>query len=392
MNNFDSLSQQKKYDYIIAGSGLSGLSLAYKIKAHPLLKEKSLLLIDPAEKNQNDRTWCFWSRDKDYFDDILYKTWDNILFASDEFIGEYNILPYQYKMIRGIDFYRHVQSFLHSQPGVDFLKASVSSFEEKDGEVHVHTSKSSYQSALVFKSFLDKQDFSGAHFVWQHFKGYVIETDVKAFDPDVASFMDFRVEQADETRFFYVLPFSEKKALIEIAIFSNELPDAKFYDPFLEAYISEKLGIENYKIIEVELGKIPMTTHSFKTGKAGPVINIGTNAGSVKASSGYAFKRIQEETDTIIQYLAQDKILKYRPRNTRFHFYDKILLNAILTGKISGSDVFCCMFSKLKPQTVFAFLDEKGGFLNELKMFGAPPTKPFLKAFLEEFRKSIFGR
>ena len=46
--------------------------------------------------------------------------------------------------------------------------------------------------------------------------------------------MDFRVEQDDETRFFYVLPFNEREALVEIAIFSGEIPDPSFYDPFIK--------------------------------------------------------------------------------------------------------------------------------------------------------------
>ena len=63
----------KKYEYIIAGAGLAGLSLAYKIRKDQSLNGKSILLVDKDHKNKNDRTWCFWSRTKGDFDDIRYK-------------------------------------------------------------------------------------------------------------------------------------------------------------------------------------------------------------------------------------------------------------------------------------------------------------------------------
>lgn len=51
----------QKYDYIIAGGGLAGLSLAYYMN-QTVLREKSILIIDQDTKTKNDRTWCFWEK------------------------------------------------------------------------------------------------------------------------------------------------------------------------------------------------------------------------------------------------------------------------------------------------------------------------------------------
>lgn len=51
-----------KYDYIIAGSGCAGLSLLYSLLQSPSLQYKSILVIDQAQKKNNDRTWCFWEK------------------------------------------------------------------------------------------------------------------------------------------------------------------------------------------------------------------------------------------------------------------------------------------------------------------------------------------
>jgi len=381
------LSKEESYDYIFAGAGLSGLSLAYKIKNDPLLRHKRLLMIDPLTKNSNDRTWCFWSCEEDYFDDILYTRWRNIRFASHDFSSDYNIEPYSYKMIRGIDFYNKVVPFLEADPHTDWVKAPIAELGTHGDHVFAKTESDIFKGSHIFKSYYDKTDFSNAHFVWQHFKGWIIETDHDTFDPDRATFMDFRVAQEDETRFFYVLPFSDSKALVEIAIFSSSIPDPEFYDPFLESYIKEQLNISSYHIKETELGAIPMTTFPFQKNAMKGVTQIGTASGSVKASSGYAFQRIQEETDAILQQMKSgNNISAPRPAN-RYHFYDRILLNVILNGKVTGERVFELLFSKLKPQTIFRFLDEKGGFLNDIKVFTAPPTLPFMKAFCEELIK-----
>jgi hypothetical protein len=56
------------------------------------------------------------------------------------------------------------------------------------------------------------------HNLRQHFKGWEIETSNEAFNPQAATFLDFRTPQQGEMRFFYVLPFSERRALVEYVV------------------------------------------------------------------------------------------------------------------------------------------------------------------------------
>ena len=377
----------KKYDYIIAGAGLSGLSLAYRLRKSESHKNASILLLDKDTKQNNDRTWCFWSKKKDLFDEINFKVWPRIQFADEHINKTFDIAPYKYKMIRGIDFYNHVLSFLRSCDKTDFISTDIKAIHDQNSEVTVETDLETYTAPWVFKSYYENLDFSKSNFVWQHFKGWIIKTENNEFDKEKAIFMDFRVEQDDETRFFYVLPFNEKEALVEIAIFSGEIPDPSFYDSFIKEYISDKLSIDTYEIVEEELGAIPMTDFNFSKVESNRVIHIGTSGGQVKGSSGYAFYRIQEEMDRLMNYIAQDRLEEYKRPVNRYHFYDRIFLNAILTGKTNGAKVFGKLFKKLSPQTIFKFLDEKGSIFTDLKVFTAPPTWPFTKAFFQEIFK-----
>lgn len=377
----------KKYDYIIAGAGLAGLSLAYKIRKDQSLNDHRILLIDKDRKQSNDRTWCFWSKRQDTFDDIIFTQWPRIKFASHFLCKEMNIEPYVYKMIRGIDFYNHVIPYLKSCPNTDFVHEAIDAITDNGEFIEVKTNNGHYTADYIFKSYYDQVDFSASNFVWQHFKGWVIETDSDCFDPELATFMDFRVEQEGETRFFYVLPHDKRRALIEIAIFSGTIPESQFYDPFLKAYTDKITGQAEYRILEEELGAIPMTDYAFNKNASDRIIHIGTNGGRVKASSGYAFSRIQKETDRLLDYISKGNLNKYIYKRSRYDFYDSIMLNAILSGKTTGEIVFTQLFDKIAPQTIFKFLDEEGSFFTDLKIFTAPPTIPFFKAFVEELTK-----
>ena len=377
----------KKYDYIIAGAGLAGLSLAYKLRLDPHFNDKSILLIDQDAKNKNDRTWCFWSKDKGSFDNIVYHKWDSLSFKSKNIDKVFQSQPYSYKMIRGIDFYKHTIKTLTGHPNTDFVQATIKSLVSTEDSVIIDTETAQFKGSYVFKSYPEKLELIKDHFVWQHFKGVIIDTPEAQFNPDEAIFMDFRVEQDKETRFFYVLPTSSKRALVEIAIFSDTIPDPTFYDSYIDEYIKDKLGIHNYNIVEEEIGAIPMTTHNFQDLKPSRIKSIGTNGGSVKASSGYAFSRIQKHVDQLISAIKKEKTQKFIIPKTKYQLYDRIMLNAILTGKTTGEKVFESLFKNLSIQTVFKFLDEEKDLVNDLKIFSAPPKLPFIKAFFEEILK-----
>ena len=90
----------KKYDYILAGGGMSGLSLAYYL-TQSKLRDKSVLIIDKEAKNQNDRTWCFWERGEGPFEPILFRKWNTVDFYGTTVSGPLDMGDYQYKMLRG---------------------------------------------------------------------------------------------------------------------------------------------------------------------------------------------------------------------------------------------------------------------------------------------------
>ena len=108
----------REYDYLIVGGGAAGLSLAYHIAREPRLAGKKVLLIEPAAKDQNDRTWSFWADEPTAFDGIVAHEWRKIAFRSPGFERVFDLGCYRYKTINGLDYYRFVRRALADKPAV----------------------------------------------------------------------------------------------------------------------------------------------------------------------------------------------------------------------------------------------------------------------------------
>jgi len=378
---------QNNYDYIILGGGAAGLSLAHRMAVDPAFAQAQIAVVEQASKNTNDRTWCYWETGTGYYDSIVKKSWDKIHFYSKTLEKVQEIGPYQYKMIAGIDFYNHVLPILDQAPNVTLIHEKVVNIEEVSYKVSVQLSDRTIEGSQVFKSYpsVEQIDKEQHIYVDQHFKGYFIETEEPSFDPEVATFMDFRIKQDGDARFLYVLPESETKALVEVALFSNQLLNQDDYHKILKDYIRDFLKIEDYKIKEEEFGIIPMTTYPFKNHNTERIFHIGTGGGIVKASSGFAFNRIQQHTDQLINCLKTNEPLakSYHKLHGRHLFYDKVMLHAMLRNGVSGEEIFTTLFRKRSAPHIFKFLDQETSHLEDVGIFRAPPMWPFTKSFFQ---------
>src|SRR5690242_377103 len=112
---------EHKYDYIITGAGCAGLSLLQRMMIHSFFSDKKILLIDKEQKNQNDKTWCYWEKQQGFFEDIVYHHWQQIDFYSKEFSARFDLEPYQYKMIRSIDLYKTVLNEAKQHSNIDII-------------------------------------------------------------------------------------------------------------------------------------------------------------------------------------------------------------------------------------------------------------------------------
>lgn len=373
------------YDYIIIGAGASGLLLADALVNDSFFKEKSILLLDKSDKTQNDRTWCFWEKGTGQFDAILFRNWKKIHFAGEQLNIHPTIAPYSYKMVRGIDFYQHCLTKLEALPNVTFVKDEIQKVEEGDDQVTIRGKNDSYVALQVFDSRFDYEKLkreSKYPVLQQHFLGWFIKTDQSVFDVDTPSFMDFSIPQKGNTRFMYVLPFSNNEALVEYTLFSENVLEKQEYESAISTYLKENLGIDSFEILDLEQGNIPMTCHNFSKENTNRILKIGTAGGWAKASTGYTFYSSAKKVKKLVTHLKENKPLHDFGRKNRFWYYDLLLLDILQKDNSLGREIFESLFKKRSPQLIFKFLDEETHFFEELKIMSAPKPKPFFKALL----------
>jgi lycopene beta-cyclase len=389
------LFNQNTYNYIIAGGGMAGLSLAFYLNKNLHFKDKSILIIDREVKNTNDHTWCFWETGLSPFEEIIYKQWKGVWFhGTDNFSQFLDLQDYSYKMIRAIDFYSYISSTLKQNLKITFLQADILEVTET-----VKTDKGDfYASEFVFDScFRSNYDNPKFHNMLQHFKGWVIETQKPAFKVNEPILFDFRTEQKDELRFVYVLPYSETKALIEFTIFSDNLITDAEYEFYLKKYIEETLKVgeykikpEEYQISETEFGIIPMSDEIHEVSPMPKVIRIGTSGGYVKASTGYTFQRSQRFLQNLVTSLTSNSIVSNGMKpNPWKGFLDTVLLNVMLKNRTPQDRIFTGFFKHNRASKVLKFLDEDTSFFEDILFINTVPKPPFIKAAWDVLVKKL---
>ncbi|HET8859604.1 lycopene cyclase family protein [Marivirga sp.] len=378
-----------KFDYIIGGSGLAGLTLAWQMIEHNLLDNRKLLLIEADKKDSNDRTWCFWNTPELWLTDLpIKKSWDTGLVKGNDFELSQKLAPYRYYKIEGIDFYKFVFEKLSNHPQITFIQDVIVSEEAETKSVKTQNATYQYKS-YFFKSYFFPDEIKALsnpnkHFIWQHFYGWKIKTKKDIFNPSEITYMDLQVpEVKGGLSFVYILPESENEALVEYTLFSADLWKKEEYKLALENYIRTNLGIDEFNIIETEYNKIPMTNSRFGN-RNKSIIPIGTLAGTIKPSTGYSFVRNYKHIQQIIRSLKSNDD-NFQIRNSkRFQFYDEVLINVLHTEKSSGHEVFGQLYKKNKLPLLLKFLNEDTTLFEDLKIMNTVPKMAFIKAVMEE--------
>jgi Lycopene cyclase protein len=381
------LFRLKHYNYIFSGCGLSALMTVYKMILSEKFYDKTVLLLDFNEKKTNDRTWCFWEKPNHPWEKIVSKKWKNALFANEDSLRNLELFPFEYNMIRGLDFYNLVFDLIEKQEKITFAKDNIISFQDKSSFVEVNCENENYACDKLFNSIYNKletQNQTKYPVLQQHFVGWFIKSEQEVFNPDMATFMDFSLQKNGNTKFMYVLPTSKTEALLEPTLFSHKHLKLEEYETEIKDY-ALKLGIQNYEIVEKERGSIPMTCYPFWENNTKNILNIGTAGGWTKASTGFTFYHTNKKTDELIRFLNlnNSKSIDFSKfhKKTKFWFYDFILLDVLDKQNYLGSKVFSSLLMKGNPELIFKFLNEETNILEDLQVMLKCPKIPFIKAF-----------
>ncbi|MFK7781097.1 lycopene cyclase family protein [Psychroserpens sp.] len=374
------------FDYIIIGNGLAGLQLALKLSEDSFFEDLQIALIDPSNKSENDKTWSFWEKDKSQWSSIIHNTWNKASIYTSNKTIDLELLPYTYNSIRAIDFYNEAKARLKSKTNIHFIIEEVASISENKKVSVTTTNKNTYSASHVFDSRIPEEflkEKANSISIIQHFKGYVIKTEMEAFEDDRITMMDYRLKDGNQTTFMYVLPFSKTEALIEFTYFTESLVSEATYDKFIKQYIADYLNISDYTITETEIGQIPMTNYDFSKFNTRKVTKIGTGGGWVKGSTGYSFKLTEKKVAAIIENIKANKIPSENLFKRKYKFYDKVFLKVLKDNNDKGEWVFEKFYGKNNASTMFRFLDEESTLVEDIKIMLSLFSWSFIKAFFK---------
>jgi lycopene beta-cyclase len=380
--------QARQFDIIITGSGLAGLSLAYRAMKEGVWANEKILIIDKQPKEKNDRTWCFWQDENEDapFQEVVYKSWKELSFFTNE--GRQIRLEngdYAYNMIRSIDFYQHVLSFLSRCKQITFIYENIISIQKSENRGTVVTQDASYQARYIFNSVYAKPQVSKQNqYFLQHFKGVTIRTDQFKGSPLEMYLMDYRTSQENGTTFFYTLPISDQEVFVEYTIFSKTLLQQNEYDDKIAEYLRSVLEITDYKIIESEYGVIPMTDFAFRR-KSTNIMHIGTVGGDTRASSGYTFTNTQKTISKILaSYTKYGHPFSLTENISQKHkLLDATILTVLDNNHYLGHQIFTDLFIGVKAKTIFKFLDSESSIQDDLRIMASLKSKHLIRPFLK---------
>ena len=354
----------KEFDYVIIGGGCAGLSLAYELEIHEKLKDKTLAIIEPRQEYKKDKTWSFWKVIPHNFDDCVKKNWKNFTLNIPGKTNHLECKDYPYQSIDSGLFYEKINNKLKENKNISFFK-----------DIAEINTKNSF----IFNSVpeIKKNHLN----LWQHFCGVEIETNKEFFDERIFNLMDFDCEQRNSVHFFYTLPFTKNKALIETTWLSEMRDNSeKDYDKQIKEYIENNLKLKDYKITYKEEGAIPMFYPSNISEKN--KINIGTAGGMTRLSTGYTFLNIQEQCKFIRENIGKINKIKTFEIKKKYQFLDNIFLKVLKSNPEKMPNIFFRMFSN-SSNTVVKFLSNKSNFIEDLSIILKMPKWIFIKALFK---------
>lgn len=385
-----SFSSNDPFDYAFIGLGCGNALVVLELEERGLLQGKRILVIEPANKRQNDRTFCFWMEPQQvhssFLSGLVEHEWKNVNVGNS--IQSLDTLSYY--RISGLALNESVSKLLEREQAMYIEARFEGLVEGKEKHNVLDLNGRIFQSEQVFDN--RPPTYFPPHRsearLWQSFYGWEIQTEESAFDPGCFTMMDFNVEQEGATQFMYVLPFNEHRALVEITRF-GELPiTADQAEKALHRYL-EGRSI-NFSILEREQGRIPMFIGAIDVpSSTRQCMHTGERAGRLKPSTGYSFERSLQHARRLVQELEYNEVAAPAATN-RFQYYDRLLLQILRDRPEKGSVVFQQLFQRNPMERVFRFLDERSSRMEEMKVLLSLPLGLFLMAAFRDFRWRIF--
>jgi lycopene beta-cyclase len=371
----------ERYDALIAGGGLAGLSLAAHLAAGGW-RDRDVLLVDDQAASGPATAWGFWSTGPGLLDAAVSRSYARVRVHAAGESRTIPLAPYRYRMVRREDLRTAVGAVLAGCPGFTQRHGSVCAIRDGAGAAEAMVDGRRVRAGWIFDSVSPAPwpEPADAHLA---FTGWEVYCPDPIFDPDTPILADFRTPPGRRSaRFVYVLPTDPCRALVELTEFvpRHAVPAGPGeHGRALAGYLREVLRADRYQILRTESAVLPL--HARAPGRgAGRVRAIGARAGLVKASTGYGYRRIQRDCAAIAASLARHGHPDALPRPPRrYRWLDAILLDLLDRDPAQLEPSFARLFAA-EPARLLRFLDEEGSLAGDARLIAGLSPGPYLRA------------
>jgi lycopene beta-cyclase len=368
-------------DLLILGGGAAGLSLARRLAEQGEAAPRTLVLesrVDYAD----DRTWCFWMHPSAQLTHLVRRRWSKVSLASPTERVLLDCPEFPYALLPSGGFYQDSRECLARSERVRLaMGVSVLGAPRKvDGLWEVETSAGIQRARWIVDTRPSAPPAEGAAVLWQSFLGQEIEAAGPVFDPTVAEIMHFTEGEAGQILFHYLLPLSPTRALLEVTAFSPKPTGPDAFRAELNRFIDRRLEGRRYQLRREEHGILPMGLPTPVPSADATYVRAGLLAGGARASSGYAFQRIQRWAESCAQGLAGG----HGPRPHAADGWilgrmDALFLQVLRRRPELAPTLFLAMFRRVAPARLARFMSDQATLLDNLAVIAALPPAPFLR-------------
>ncbi|MGC5663719.1 lycopene cyclase family protein [Micromonospora sp. WMMD723] len=373
----------REVDLAVVGGGGAG-SLVLAALARHELPGLRVAVVDPVRKRGQDRTWAFWGIPGGDLEPMLSASWSRVEVTTAAATRVLELTPLRYAMLRSAPLYERAAE-AERRLGATRHDVAVGALDDDGTAVTVRDTdgRAVLRAGWVLDSRPRPPRRPGRTAWLQHFRGWWLESSTPVFDPGRAVLMDFRTPQpARGVSFGYVLPVSDRYALVEYTEFSPAVLTDAGYDAGLRGYAG-LLGLDlaALTVREVEDGVIPMTDAPFDGRPSPRVVRLGTAGGATRPSTGFTFSAMHRQAGQVAAALAAGRAPVPRPAYPgRHRWMDAVALRAWDSGAVGGPEFFDRLFDRNPASRVLRFLDGATSPAEDVALMRSSPLLPMTSA------------
>ena len=370
-------------DLLILGGGAAGLNLALQIAEGGGSGLHKTILLEKRTTYENDRTWSFWSECAPEFKSTAHRTFTQLRVRdpSSAAVATLDCSERPYHVLPSDVFYAEALRRIRDGKNVSLvLGMEVTEAPVKMGNFwKVKTNEKTYSAKFIVDTRPSRLSGECREGLFQSFYGIEIECEQDIFDVVHLDLMDFEEHPHFAIGFTYVIPFSVTRALIEFTVFAPAALSRTDLRVAVEGAIARRTMGVKYTRLREESGILPMGTPRGPASSDPTYIKVGVQSGAARASTGYAFQRIQQWAVRCAKELECGRApIPHSPDPWFIRWMDRLFISVLRSRPSLAPRLFVKLFGTVQPLSLIRFLSGDATIIDCLKVIFALPFRPFL--------------